>query len=282
VSYTFGAGAGDDITFTMPFSLGADNTQQLIAFWFNANTLTIARSYWSIGSIANLEEDTPATDFSIHTDNTTDGQYFTDASPAIAVNEWVFCAVLLECETTGPVVARRCWVGRAEAAGSDPLKNELHEVSFLGVGTAAVGAFVGATTFTIGNRGSAGTVAFQGDIGWVAIIARTGVATSLSRPFPLATAAAPTTDEVDIVRKDMVEPLFRGRFPVTAFGPTPIATENVFACVIDLDTVNPVARILGSINSAALTISGATPSAQRSPVPCPNLPNFPALTPSSR
>jgi len=195
--YTFGGATTDDIAATGQLAAGADNTATFVAGWWYPTTLTATRGYWSAGNVFGAEVDTTTSEFRLRTDNTTDGQWVTSGA-GIAINQWWFLAFLNAAENTTVAGAWRVWVGRAdlEPAVITPT-----------VATSRSGNYTGSTAWAIGNKGT-GSLAFQGDIGWV--VTATCNTVGINNPFRIATSGTISDAEARIVYEHWVWPLWRG------------------------------------------------------------------------
>lgn len=258
--YTYGAGTGDDTTFVVGVSLGATAVPCLVTGWFYPTTLTATRKLWSANTtgIFGAEVDTTTSQIRLRSDNTTDGQW--TCNPAIVIDEWRFLAFLFSGLDTGPAGAWRVWSGTVD---TPPVE---HSVT---VAVAPVGNFVGSTGFYVGNGGT-GTLAYQGSIAQVSLIATSSTA-ALAR-LGIATAGTITQAEANRILTYIVTPLWEG-YPVhmTNFGGNSYAS-GVSAYALDLEgAVAP--RALGghsttaTINPITVTHNGATLSTLRAPRP---------------
>jgi hypothetical protein len=186
----------------------------------------------------------------LHTDNTTDGQWTTSGA-GIVLNEWRFIAFMLSCLNTGAAAAWRVWVGTNE--------NSPTEVTVT-VNTNPVGSFSGASTILIGQLGSGGTVSYQGEIGDNMMIAQAQATASFG---PLATAAygAITQAEADRVLQRIVQPVWKGeRFPDAVWS----ISQGSYTCIVNAFDAIPALNTL-AIPSMRLTVQlTGEPGAQAS------------------
>lgn len=136
-------------------AVGAASSATLFAGWFLPTTLTAGRGYWSAGTITGIEVGTTTSEVIGRIQSLTNGVY-TSSGAGIAVGNWYFIAHYLDATNTGPNSVHKLWVGKID---SPP-----REVTFTQT-TQPVGAFTSATIVTFGNKGNAGNVAFQGDVG---------------------------------------------------------------------------------------------------------------------
>jgi len=136
-------------------AVGAASSATLFAGWFLPTTLTAGRGYWSAGTIIGLEVGTTTSEVIGRIQSATNGVY-TSSGAGLAINNWYFIAHYLDATNTGPNSTQKLWIGTID---SPP-----REVTFTQT-TAPVGAFTSSTIVIFGNKGNAGTVAFQGDVG---------------------------------------------------------------------------------------------------------------------
>ena len=203
MTYTFGGATGDDATnlVALTENVNADNHIMLVAGWWYPTTLTGTRVYWGCGPTIRLIVDSTNTDeLRLFTNNvTTPGQWLTSGAD-LTMNRWWFSATLLACENTTVPGAVRVWVGN-EATPPQ-------EVTVTNP-TVRVGNYTSTGSFTIGNQGATGTVAFQGDIGWVSIMttAQLGL---LQSPLPIAASGVISNDEAEHIKQRWVTPLYLG------------------------------------------------------------------------
>jgi len=197
MSYTFGAGTGDDINTASVLQYGNTNVTTFVAGWWYPTTLTLTRGYWSGGNTFGAEVDTTTSQLRFRTANGTTGGQWTTSGTAITTGKWWYMAFLNTNNNTGTAAAWRCWIGDAETA---PVEQTVT------VATAPSGTFVGNATAYLGNKGT-GTVAFQGDIGWGVFISAN---TSIASILPIATAGAITNDEASLIYDRLAYPCWRG------------------------------------------------------------------------
>lgn len=197
MSYTFGAGTGDDITATASNAVNANLNACLTVGWWYPTTLTATRGYFSAGNVYGMEVDTTTSELRLRTDNTTDGQWAT-AGAGITINNWWYIAHIASTTNTGPAAAHRVWVGSA----SDPPAEVTVSVS-----VAPSGNFTSSAIRYAGNKGT-GTLAFQGDVGWMSQVSSNGAAPQM---FGIAAAGTISNAEADLIKAQWVIPLWLGR-----------------------------------------------------------------------
>jgi hypothetical protein len=267
VAYTFGAATGDDITWTESASnYGSSARSNLVCgWWFPTTGPTATRCLWSFGTVNRCAIATTTSEIDIWLDRTTDAQH-TTSGLGLAVNRWHFIAVLGSFFNTGAVTNYRVWRG---------VDAETPSLVTVNVTTAGAGNSTASTIATVGNLGSAGTVAFQGDIGRFDFVASTA-ANSLVRN---ATGLISADDEFAIYTQ-LVIPIWQGSMP-TFYNSGTDANNGITHQVLDLDNGAWVRSIRngGSIITMdrSVTIAGATVSQNRAsigrmrPVAWPNL-----------
>lgn len=205
MSATFGGATSDDITCATINSNFADNTVQLIVGTFYPTTLTATRCFWGSGNSLNRAQvDATTSEIRVILANvTTPGQWLTSGA-GISTNRWWFIAWLIACENTTVAGAVRVWVGHetqipTEVTVTNP--------------TARSGNFTGSTNFTVGNAGN-GTVAFQGDIGWLSLISTANTVNGWNTLLPTEASGVIANSEADHVLKRWIIPLYLGRPPM--------------------------------------------------------------------
>lgn len=257
MSYTFGGAATDDISVTSQVQFLTDNTVSFVAGWWYPTTLTATRAYWSAGDVAGSVVGGTTSEISMITDNaTTDGVWDT-ASAGITVNKWWFIAWLAATENTTVPGAWRVWVGDEH---NEPVQQTPTNT------VTRVGNYTGSTNRTIGNLGT-GSLAFQGDIGWVVTLVQNAV--SSNSPLWVETSGAIATNEADLVRERWVLPIWRGK-PDARFCINNGGSMTFSLLHIDM-TQNPAVATQYSSGTSpnerpAITINGATFSENQPPI----------------
>lgn len=154
MAYTFGAATGDDINFSAQTAWVTSQRQHLVMGWYYPTTLTAGRVYFGNANTVGLRVGPTTSELRFVTDHTTDGVW--DSSGAgIAVDTWWFIAVYFTGFNTGPTDDVDIWVGTVD---TPPVPQSLT------LSTSPSGNHVNNGVVAVGNQGSAGTVAFQGDI----------------------------------------------------------------------------------------------------------------------
>lgn len=259
--YTFGAGTGDDITWSPALNVGQTASQLFVYGWWYPTTLTATRGLWSIGNIVGAEIDATTSAIRLRSDNTTDGQW--TAPVGLVVNEWKFLAFVATFNNTGPAATWKVWAGDVS---NPPTAITVTQA------TAPVGNFVGTTTFTAGNKGT-GTLAFQGDIAHLGIVATDGGVGSRG-PFNNETGGAISAGEEEYLFHRFVWNAWNARYPWLQGGSHCVARPGtagtgVYAWHFNLDLG---ALGVGYTPSAATTtplpfdaLNGATVSSRDDP-----------------
>lgn len=199
MAYTFGAGTGDDITWTMNGNILGNTFTTFVCGWWYPTTLTATRGLWSNSTLIGAEIDTTTTQIRLRTGNTTGGVW-TTSDAGLATNKWSFLAFANIATNTGPVSSWRVWAGSLETPPS--------ELTITNV-TAPVGNFGAAATFYVGNMGT-GTVAFQGDICEVTYYRCTAGIGATTHPFGIAAYSAITNAEAAYIYETVVMPCWSG------------------------------------------------------------------------
>jgi hypothetical protein len=267
MAFTFGAATGDDITWTDSVSTWGQNQRSgVISGWWYPTTLTAGKALWGIGTNHRAVISATAGEIDVFFDRATDTQY-TTSGLGLAVNQWHFIAILMNNFNTGVVTNWRAW----RSVGTDiPTSVAINVV------TAGVGNVVGSTIPTIGNLGSAGTSAFEGDIGRFDFIVET-VANSLLGN----TNGSIGTETERRIFEDVVLPIWQGNSP-TFYKSGQNSNNGITHTVVDLDRNGDYGRSVrngGSIVTMdrTVTVSGATPSLSRAPIPTTGPVSYPDL-----
>ena len=208
---TFGA-ATSNAASILGTSFGNTGQAGFIAGWFYPTTLTAGRYWCSMGansSTANYGVRVGTTTSTLQlssTTGTTVGSWTATADSTvfpsgITVNQWHFMAALVSI-VTGPTIAWRVWLG-TESIAPTPMT--------IVQNTAPAGALTASANQVIGNHtATAGTAAFQGDIGMVTLIQCTS---GVNAPLPIASAGTIATDEALLIEQSYVLPLWLGKHP---------------------------------------------------------------------
>lgn len=208
---TFGAATSDTVSI-LGTNFGNTGQAGLIAGWWRPTTLTAGR-YWCAmaanSATANYGVRVGTTTSTLQlssTTGTTVGSWTATADTTvfpsgIVAGNWYFMAALVSI-VTGPTIAWRVWLGDASTAPTPMAITQ---------DTAPAGALVANAFHVIGNHtASAGTAAFQGDIGQVVLLQYTS---GVNLPFPIASAGTITTDEALLIEQSYVLPLWLGNHP---------------------------------------------------------------------
>lgn len=254
--------------FTVTPSIGANLTATLFAGWFLPTTLTAGRGYWSAGTVTGLEVGTTTSELIGRTQSTTNGVY-TSSGAGIAINNWYFIAHYIDATNTGPNSNQYLWIGTIEQA---PV-----EVTFSQT-TAPAGTFTGQTTCVIGNKGAAGTVAFQGSVGnqFVAIQStNTGGPFNLSGYGPTGKSAPDIAAEKQFILNSFVLPWWSGEtFPDRglnyAFSGASVNLFTMYALAMDsggatTQTTGLTFQSGAGVSPFLLSVSGTSVGTSRTP-----------------
>ena len=156
MAFTFGAGTGDDMTWTESASpWGSNRRSGVICGWYFPTTLTAGRALWSVGANHRAVIAATTSEINIFFDRATDTQW-TTTGLGFAINQWHFIAVLMNSSNTGVVTNFKVW----RSVGTD-----IPTAVSVAVVTAGTGNATSSTIPTIGNISATGNSAFQGDIG---------------------------------------------------------------------------------------------------------------------
>ena len=260
MSFVFGGATGDDVRFTTGVSAGATGQHTLVCMWVYPTTLTAGRGLWSFGTVFGAEIGTTTSEVTLRTDNTTDSVWNTSGL-GLVTNKWQFLAFLNSCNNTGPATSWRVWIGDNETSPVEVTATQA---------TAPVGSFVGTTALCIGNKGTAGVVAFQGTIGsFTCMIQGT---TGINYSIPLTTAGTIPQEAANQVLERLVRPLWQGR-PDWKFWllPTSSGSHEILHCPLDWYTTGIGTGWRRMIGSTAprpaddITVGGGTASIEAPP-----------------
>lgn len=269
--YTFGAGTGDDISWSPGLQTGNTLVGIYVAGWWCPTTLTATRGLWSFGNTLGAEIDSTTDELRFRSDNTTDGQW-TTTGVDLAVNGWKFIACFATFNNTGPAGAWRAWAGDIQNA---PIAVTVTQA------VAPVGNFAGSSTFYIGNKGT-GALAFQGDAAHVDVIIHDAPA-GTTTVFPIAAAGAITAAEEQYLLERFVWNSWLGRYPWLQPGHSlqdRQGTAGTGAAFwhfnLDLGGVSSgyAPNAATAANGSAIAINGATPSLRDDPRGQLNAPQY--------
>lgn len=256
MAYTFGAGTGDDITYTMQLGAPVSGGALFTAGWFYPTTLTSGRTLVSFSS------STTGTALAVAPTTTQlrwTGQFGTtsgvwDATDAALVtNEWQFVA-LLYAPLSNASGAVRVWKGNTSGIFECAVTQT----------TAPSGTVNSSQAVIIGNRGTA-SLAFQGHIGWWATY-------KVNQITPLhflstATNATITQDEADLAFHRLVLPHYNGSFNPGSIH-TPQSTIEYTLMDLGVPGAPTALRAVGTVYTQPFlgTVNGATIATEESPV----------------
>lgn len=261
MSFTCGAATTDDISCTFQ-NLGATGVQCIMAGWVKPTTLTAGRGVVGAGTSYEAAIGATTSELLLRTDNTTDGQW-TTTGVGLTVGQWKFIAIANSCTNTGPASAWRVWSGTSE---TPPVECTVTQT------VAPVGNFVGSSAVTLGNKGGAGVLAFQGEIGtWVL---HRAASTSATSSIPLATGGTITASEAEFIFQRYVARIWKGEWiPFAGFRTFGIDNDQARTQYLPLDFSSGSAPVLLEVVAGAaspfgaITLSGVTNSGERGPRP---------------
>lgn len=266
---TIGAATNNRYNWVSVAAVGGNLNATLFAGWFLPTTLTAGRGYWSAGATTGLEVGTTTSEVIGRSQATTANSVYISSGAGIVTGQWTFIAHYIDSTNTGPNADQWLWIGDIQKPPA--------EVTFTQT-TAPTGTFTSQTTIVIGNKGAAGTVAFQGDVGncFCAI-----QSTSVGGPFnlsgygPAGKTATDFANERDFLLKSFVLPWWSGEaFPARgldySFSGTTPDRFVMFALPFDsggaTTQTNGLAFQSGVGTSPfALSVSGTTVSQNRTP-----------------
>ena len=260
MSYTFGAALTDIVHITPPSLLYLGGQRDIFfTGWFYPTSLTPARWYWSVGSVAGAQVATDSSEILLTTNNTVDGTWLTSGL-GMVTDKWQFLAFLCSPDVAG---AWRVWRGDKETA---PIVNTPAVV------TPVTGGFTGSGNLCLGNLGPTGALAFQGDIG--AFTAMTVFGASYRRPIPHELNGVITDADAALIERRLVLPFWRGVLNNSLYS----FAGNSSWGNLSIDLTAPLVRVQQRSNFVASgnltpTIVGATFSEHQPPVRLPA--NFP-------
>lgn len=199
MAWTFGGATGDDITCTV--TALSSGRHMLVSGWWYPTTLTATRGLWSMGATCGVEINTTTSELRLKTQHATTAGEWTTTGVGLTLNQWQFLAFLVSVNSTGPSDAWRVWSGTNEISPQECTVTSA---------VAPVGTVTSNTAFSIGNKGSTGTLAFQGDIEHVYAGINLATIDVTQNAIPLATAGTITQAEADFVLGRIVAPLWAG------------------------------------------------------------------------
>jgi hypothetical protein len=260
VPYTFGAAAGDDISWSITVGQGS-NSSFFVCGWFRPTTLTAGRKLWGLGAITNMQIAPTTSELRMNTDfNTTDGVYTTTGA-GLAVDEWVFIAAFWHGSNTSSSSRWRVWKGTTDTA---PVELTV-TVNTAGTSTVTTAN----TTFTCGNQSAAASTSFQGQIADLTYAASASPSGTF-HPFLVTNYSGnQTAEQLEHIYTKMVLPAWLGN--VDRLNELPSSAGNsmllMYASLADLFTVVGNSRNSATIQPFNPTIAGATSSSQGAPRP---------------
>lgn len=211
--WTYGAGAGDDTSFSPGVTYGATGRGTIVMGWIYPTTLTGLRSAgWSGGSIFGpiISNSNTARIRMIYDNVTTDGIYDTNES-ILAINRWHFLAYYFNMANTIDAGDLTLWYGL------DPKVDATLTEATWTQQQAPSGNLTGNSTFYLGNRGT-DTQAFQGHIGHHAMVNTSCPVGESFHPTGVSTYGAMTANERANILQEVVYPFYLwGTLPI--FGP---------------------------------------------------------------
>jgi len=225
---TFGGTTGDDITHTLggTSSNGASSSCQLVTGWWYPTTLTSGRTYRSLSASHSIRIDSTTSEIDVTVDRATTDAVWTSTTAGLVVDAWNFLALLISM-SSGGAPTMRLWTS---PNGQIPTEKAIA----LAVAGSGAGTATGAVA--IGNTGSAGINAWQGDVGQV----HTMHSSSPDGVLPHATAGTITQEEADRIFNTLVLPLFLGDFPnLFVRGSNRFNSIISTSVMFDLETIGP-------------------------------------------
>jgi hypothetical protein len=262
--YLFGGATTDHITWPIGLSTGASATAVFVHGWWLPSVLTATRGLWSIGAITGAEVNSTTDELRLRTNNTTDGQWTTTGVDCV-VDEWKFIAFFLSCLNTGSADAWRVWAGDVN---TPPAAITLTEA------VASSGNFTGDTNFTIGNK-STGSLAYDGRISHVGLVATNATAGVTTNPFGVAAYGAVTAAEEQLILERFVWPAWYSETPWFWSDSYP-GMESTYRW---FNVLNPLAEVYGIGGTTIMpnnrTLLGAAQTSLRAPRPLRRSPLLP-------
>lgn len=252
----------------LPTAIGGASSATLFAGWFLPTNLTAGRGYWSAGTIIGLEVGATTSEVIGRIQSATNGVY-TSSGAGIAVNNWYFIAHYIDATNTGPNSTQKLWIGT--------IQKPPQAVTFTET-TGPVGAFTSSTIVIFGNKGNAGNVAWQGDVGncfFASQLTNTGGPFNLSAYGPTGKDANQIETESAGLLNNFIIPWWSGEtFPergrdFSFSGTTPnLFTMHAFLADFDGATTQTTALSFQSgVGTSVLTptVSGTAVSRNRMP-----------------
>jgi len=253
VTQTFGGATGDDAWIAGDSTYGQDNGAIFKIGWFYPTTLTAGRTYFGMGTTGALPglmvDSTNTDELRFETNNTTDGRWITTNADITTGKFWCI-AVMSAMENTGPVGACRIWVGDEMTPPQEKT---------VSASVAPVGNFTGQSRMVVGNQGSSGTVAFQGDVAAASWIMANGAGTP---PFDLDTFGVIPQDVADKFLMRIIRPWWEGTIGIDAVNLLGVNCQVVHWDGISTRAIKRSTSDVGD-HSQPVTMTGLTLSARR-------------------
>lgn len=265
MAYTFGAGTGDDISGTLALAASSDNRIYLWTCWCRPTTLTNGRYLLSWNTVTGINIDGVTDEVRVYNNRTTDSINATTGVDLVT-GTWTFLAVMIASENTGALDAVRVWRGSVDT----PPTAVTVTLSTPGSGNATTSAIL-----VIGNNGTAGTVAWQGDIEDVRVISISQTQGETTHPWMHVTSGVITDTEAAFVYQRWILPAWEGK-PWFVNLPTPTTWEIGEWRGHGLSQIERAQTVAANNGpSVTTTINGATIAATRGPRPRIGMTPFP-------
>lgn len=251
--YTFGAAATDYVSQTVPYYLGS-NTVSLVAGWFNPSTLTAGRVLWATasgGQPNQLEIDTTTTQLKFTGSGNTTRSVYTLAGDPITTDRWWFYALAVARSGSGESV-----VGWLANETLSPVPMTVTTV------TAHSGTFTTPVTTFFGNLSTTASLAFQGDIGPMTIIAHNN---NFLGPLLISGSQTFTANERDMIQRSIVTPIWNSTIDLAALYGNVNQTNGQHWPMNDSTSRQLRRESTSLVTTSSLTISGPTVSQTRAP-----------------
>lgn len=262
MAYTFGADNTDDIVMPVVSAVIGPTVSGLLTCWVNPNTgPTAGRAILGFGNNVGriAHSSTPNEIDVILPTGGTDGTW-TSSGLSLQTNTWRFLAIAWSA-VAGPTMDVKLWAGDGV---NPPVAVSIAQA------VAPTGTFTSSSTATIGNGAASSAIAFQGDLAQFDLFT-TSTAAGANHPFGQSAYGAFSAESEALLLSRFVLPLWQGSYRARSNGQIVNNTTSAQHISVDLGLQGVACRHVqttaGTESIAALTINGATPSAQGCPRP---------------
>lgn len=259
--YTFGAVNTDDISMPVVSAVIGPTVSGLLTCWVYPTTITAGRAIFGFGNnIGRIAHSSTANEIDvILPTGGTDGTW-TSSGLSLSTNTWRFLAIAWSA-VAGPTMDVKLWAGDGV---NPPVAVTITQA------VAPTGTFTSASTATIGSGAASVSIAFQGDLAQFDLFT-TSTAAGANHPFGQSAYGAFSAESEALLLSRFVLPLWEGRYLRRNLGQIVNNTTSSQHISVDLTPLGAAYRLVQTTSAnesvAALTVNGATVSAQGCPRP---------------